>query len=149
MNFANSLELYGSFPEYDSIPFAVPQCLPPPMPTLLLPPTPLLLPSSPFEFQRGHKKNKTHKKSNLKAKLNTYRTYPALCQAIEAHAKATTTDLSDLMKILELLHCMLDAQEFEITSINKAAAALVCSSESLDVEHRKLSEKEVDIGRHH
>ncbi|KAF9503697.1 hypothetical protein BS47DRAFT_1369345 [Hydnum rufescens UP504] len=164
-NFANSLELYGSFPEYDSIPFAVPQCLPPPpMPTLLLPPTPLLLPSSPFEFQRGHKKNKTHKKSNPKAKLNTYHAYPALRQAIEAresnHHKniesihtsyydKRETDLSDLMKILELLHCMLDSQEFEITSINKAAAALVCSSESLDVERRKLSEKEVDIGRHH
>ncbi|KAF9515344.1 hypothetical protein BS47DRAFT_1391676 [Hydnum rufescens UP504] len=147
-NFANSLELYGSFPEYDSIPFAVPQCLPPPpTPTLLLPPTPLLLPSSPFKFQRGHKKNKTHKKSNLKAKLNTYRAYPALRQAIEARESnhhenielirtsyydKRETDLSNLMKILEL-----------------QPQQLVCSSESLDVERRKLSEKEVDIGRCH
>ncbi|KAF9510251.1 hypothetical protein BS47DRAFT_1396175 [Hydnum rufescens UP504] len=126
-NFANLLELYGSFPEYDSIPFTVPQCLPPPpTPTLLLPPTPLLLPSSPFEFQRGHKKNKTHKKSNLKAKLNTYRTYPALHQAIKARE-------SNHCKNIESIHTSYyDKYSLELYA---QSSANLCRSQSEKFSH--------------
>ncbi|KAF9506290.1 hypothetical protein BS47DRAFT_1399638 [Hydnum rufescens UP504] len=137
----DTLELYGSFPEYGSPPNAIPQ----PPPSSL---TPVLHAPSSFSLNPPHsrKNSKPHKKPS-KIKLSSYHAYPALCQAMEAreanhcnHVESIhvnyydkcESDIEDIMKILSLLHHTLDSHEFEITAMIDATAALTCQTHSLD-----------------
>ncbi|KAF9516220.1 hypothetical protein BS47DRAFT_1390999 [Hydnum rufescens UP504] len=154
---ADTLELYGSFPEYGS-PHAIPR--PPPSS-----PTPVLHTPSSFSLNPPHsrKNSKPHKKLS-KIKLSSYHAYPALHQAMEArkanhrnHVESIhvnyydkrESDIEDIMKILSLLHRTLDSCEFEITAMINATAVLTCQTHSLNEQCWKLKETESETIKNH
>ena len=59
------------------------------------------------------------------------------------------SDLEDLMKILTLLHHMLDSCETKITAMNNTTATLIATSESLDSQCQKIREMEDNIHTKH
>ncbi|KAF9510736.1 hypothetical protein BS47DRAFT_1395709 [Hydnum rufescens UP504] len=117
---ADTLELYGSFPEYVSPPHAIPR--PPPF-------------SDPALRQAMEARKANHRNHIESIRVNYY----DKCES----------DVEDITKILSLLHRTLDSCKFEIMAMINAAAALTCQTHSLNEQRRKLMETESETVKNH
>jgi hypothetical protein len=160
LSFTDSLKLHGTYPEYSSLPAAVPRPLQSSPVSILCDP-----PTISFDIPHPHKNSKSHKKLHVpKVKLNSYCAYPALRQAMEvrkvthrSHVESIRTnyydkcesDVEDITKILSLLHHTLNTRKFKIAAMNNATTTLTCQTWALDKQLQKLKETEYNTIRNH